>query len=212
MIMPCNYVNKNSYYKTVSSEPISVDFNGWTITAISHITDSKYTETYNFKQYKEVLSNDAKLYGVGDTWKLEGDIENPTISQNLNKVMQIGLSKYPTVIKNDNNYLSGTFKGLLGYFDCNTDDWYDSIYLVEKWRKFMANNTQFMIRNNKGDVLCVEISATSAPDTTYDESTKQLITTVQFDYVEFDNVDNLIFFNLNNDSSFGDSYEEETDV
>ena len=126
--------------------------------------------------------------------------------------MQIGLSKYPTVIKNDNNYLSGTFKGLLGYFDCNTDDWYDSIYLVEKWRKFMANNTQFMIRNNKGDVLCVEISATSAPTTTYDENTKQLFTTVQFDYVEFDSVDNLIFFNLNNDSSFGDSYEEETDV
>lgn len=212
MIMPCNYSNKNSYYKTVSSEPISVDFNGWTITAISPITDSKYTETYNFKQYKEVLSSDVKLYGVGDTWKLEGDIANPTISQNLNKVMQIGLSRYPTVIKNNNNYLSGKFSGCLGYFDCSIDDWYDSIYLVEKWRKFMADNTQFMIRNNKGDVMCVEISATSAPDTTYDESTKQLITTVQFDYVEFDNVDNLIFFNLNNDSSFGDSYEEETDV
>ena len=69
-----------------------------------------------------------------------------------------------------------------------------------------------MIRNNKGDVLCVEISATSAPTTTYDENTKQLFTTVQFDYVEFDSVDNLIFFNLNNYSSFGDSYEEETDV
>ena len=212
MIMPCNYSNKNSYYKTVSSEIVSVDFNGWMITAISPITDSKYTETYNFKQYKEVLSSDVKLYSVGDTWKLEGDIENPTISQNLNKVMQIGLSKYPTIIKNNNNYLSGKFSGCLGYFDCSIDDWYDSIYLVEKWRKFMADNTQFMIRNNKGDVMCVEISATSAPDTTYDESTKQLITTVQFDYVEFDNVDNLIFFNLNNDSSFGNSYEEEVDV
>lgn len=212
MIMPCNYSNKNSYYRTVSSEPISIEFNGWTITAISPINDSRYTETYSFKQYKEVLSSDIKLYSVGDTWKLEGDIENPTISQNLNKVMQVGLSKYPTVIKNDNNYLSGTFNGLLGHLDCTTDDWYDSIYLVEKWRKFIADNTQFIIRNHKGDVLCVELSTTSVPTTTYDENTKQLITTVQFDFVEFDNVDNLIFFNLNNDSSFGNSYEEEVDV
>ena len=96
--------------------------------------------------------------------------------------------------------------------DCTTDDWYDSIYLVEKWRKFIADNTQFIIRNHKGDVLCVELSTTSAPTTTYDENTKQLITTVQFDFVEFDSVNNLIFFNLNNDSSFGNSYEEETDV
>lgn len=212
MIMPCNYVNKESYYKTVVSDFVGVDFSGWTITAIFPITDSKFTDTYNFTQYKEVLSSNAKLYGVGETWELIGDIENPTISQNLNKVMQIGLSKYPTVIKNNNNYLSGKFSGCLGYIDCSTDDWHDDIYLVEKWRKFMSGNTQFMIRNDKGDVLCVEISNSSNPDTTYDERTKQLITTVQFDYVEFDSVDNLIFFNLNNDSSFGDVYEEETDV
>lgn len=207
MVMPCNYTIKDRYYKTVLSDPVAVDFDGWTITAISPVTDSKYTETYNFKQYKEVLSADVKLYGIGDTWKLVGNIESSAVSQNLNKVTQIGLSRYPTVVKNDNNYLSGKFSGCLGYFDCGLDDWYDSIYLVEKWRKFMSDNSQFLIRNSKGDVFCAEISAASNPDTAYDENTKQLITTVQFDFIEFDDVNNLIFFNLNNDSSFGDVYE-----
>lgn len=219
MIMPCTTRSGGEYdsyfaqfhYKTVTSQPISINFEGWTITSIIDMIDSEYSEVRSFKEYKSVLSDDVKIYGVGDTWKLTGNIENPTISQNLNKVTQVGLSKYPTVIRNNNNYLSGTFNGCLGYFDCETDDWNDSIYLVEKWRKFMSDSTQFLIRNDKGDVWCVEISSSSAPTTTYDQATKQLITTVQFDFVEFDDIDNIILINIDKTVSWS-VYEEETDV
>lgn len=207
MLMPCRVIGNdmNYYYKTVYSQPIDINFFGWTITAITDITHLQNTQ---FNQYKTVLQDDIKIFGVGDTWKLEGEVQDTAISQNLNKSLQIGLAQYPTVIRNGNNYLSGTFNGLLGYVNCETDEWHDDIYLVEKWRKFMADNTQFLLRSSKGDVWCVEVSHSSAPTTTYDEKSHQTLTTISFDFVEFENVDNLLFVKIDNDAGQGTIYEE----
>ena len=209
MLMPCKEDKPLLSYKTVFSPAIEVKFSGWTITAITNIMN---VNTIPFQQYKTVLQDDIEIFGIGETWKLEGDVQDCKMEQNINKSMQIGMSKYPVVTRNSNNYLSGTFTGLLGHINCETDDWQDDIYLVEKWRKFMADNTQFLLRSSKGDVMCVEVSYSSSPTTVYDEKSHQTITTISFDFVEFENADNLLFVKLDNSATLGTIYNEETEV
>ncbi len=179
---------------------------GQVLTAITE----NHTDNVIFDQYRKVLSDDVKIYSVGDTWNLYANIENPTINQNLNKTIQTGFSRYPSVTKCENNYLSGSFSGFLGKYDCRNENYTDDIYIVEAWRKFISENTQFLIRTDKGDIICAEIAYSSAPSTTYDENTDKLITQIQFDFVEFDNTDNIIFVKTDNDSRTGTEIYSET--
>ena len=68
-------------------------------------------------------------------------------------------------------------------------DDYD-IAQVNKWNKFISENTTFLLKSQKGDTWIINI--TDNPSRSYDETLTPMITTVTYNWVEVENTDNVI--------------------
>lgn len=160
--------------QNVISDNIEVKYVGWTITAI----------TYNNSTFNNRLS-----YSVGDTWKIIGEIENVTVTQNTDKTLHVGSAKYPILSESETNYMSATLTALVGYMDCDKSEWVCDIDTVTAWRRFITQHCQFILRSQKGDVWAINI--TDNPSTEYDESTIDVITKFTFSWAEFEKIENI---------------------
>lgn len=129
-----------------------------------------------------IIKDSAGRYFAGDIWKFTADIQNTTITQNINRYLHIGYNQYPTTSSFDVNYMSGTLSGMIGYLDCVTKSYVDDITLVRQWRKFITQPTMFMLKSQKGDVLFVNI--TDNPTTEYQEDHYKIPASFSFNWVE----------------------------
>ena len=123
-----------------------------------------------------------KRYYIGDQWKFVGDIQDTTITQNMDKYAHVGYGAYPQITSTKTCYLSGTISAMNGYVDCTTKKYTDTIDLVRAWRQFVSRQAIYMLKTQKGDVLVVGI--VDNPTTTYSESIKEIPTTFSFSWVE----------------------------
>jgi len=123
-----------------------------------------------------------KRYYIGDQWKFVGDIQDTTITQNMDKYAHVGYGTYPQITSTKTCYLSGTISAMNGYVDCTTKKYTDTIDLVRAWRQFVSRQAIYMLKTQKGDVLVVGV--VDNPTTTYRESFKEIPTTFSFSWVE----------------------------
>ena len=123
-----------------------------------------------------------KRYYIGDQWKFVGDIQDTTITQNMDKYAHVGYGTYPQITSTKTCYLSGTISAMNGYVDCTTKKYTDTIDLVRAWRQFVSRQAIYMLKTQKGDVLVVGV--VDNPTTTYGESIKEIPTTFSFSWVE----------------------------
>lgn len=123
-----------------------------------------------------------KRYYIGDQWKFVGDIQDTTITQNMDKYAHVGYGTYPQITSTKTCYLSGTISAMNGYVDCTTKKYTDTIDLVRAWRQFVSRQAIYMLKTQKGDVLVVGV--VDNPTTTYSESIKEIPTTFSFSWVE----------------------------
>lgn len=154
------------YIKSTEHFDVSTNFDGYFITELIPAGENKYQ--------------------VGDTWKFICEIDNTTVSQNLDIVQQVGYAQYPTVSSTELNYLSGTFSSYIGYFDCCQKKYVDNIALVEAWRKFISKPHPYLLKTQKGDVLMVNI--TESPKIEYQEDYRKIPTRLTFSWAECGNV------------------------
>lgn len=160
------------YVKGISSDEITLDgtqMRGCSITELL-----PFDEPYQW--------GTRKRYYLGDQWKFVGDIQDTTITQNMDKYAHVGYGTYPQITSTKTCYLSGTISAMNGYVDCTTKKYTDTIDLVRAWRQFVSRQAIYMLKTQKGDVLVVGV--VDNPTTTYSESIKEIPTTFSFNWVE----------------------------
>lgn len=160
------------YVKGISSDEITLDgtqMRGCSITELL-----PFDEPYQW--------GTRKRYYMGDQWKFVGDIQDTTITQNMDKYAHVGYGTYPQITSTKTCYLSGTISAMNGYVDCTTKKYTDTIDLVRAWRQFVSRQAIYMLKTQKGDVLVVGV--VDNPTTTYSESIKEIPTTFSFSWVE----------------------------
>ncbi len=160
------------YVKGISSDEITLDgtqMRGCSITELL-----PFDEAYQW--------GTKKRYYIGDQWKFVGDIQDTTITQNMDKYAHVGYGTYPQITSTKTCYLSGTISAMNGYVDCTTKKYTDTIDLVRAWRQFVSRQAIYMLKTQKGDVLVVGV--VDNPTTTYSESIKEIPTTFSFSWVE----------------------------
>lgn len=154
------------YVNAIAKAAIDTNMCGYTITSLI-----PYEETY-----------DTYLYSIGDCWKFVGEIDDVTVTQNINRVVHVGTGNYSSVSMDDVNYASGSLSAMIGAVDCGDKKYKDTIDMVKAWREFITKNSVFMLKSQKGDVWIVNII--DSPSTTYAEMENGIPTTFTFDWAE----------------------------
>lgn len=176
MIVPYDRTaNSTTIYAAVISDVITTEMDGYTITAI-------YDTNLN--------ADNLMFYKYGDTWKFYADIQDTTMTQNMSKELHVGYGKYSTLTSTDVDYQSGTLSGMLGYMNCANKQFVDDIELVRAWRRFIAQDCQFILRSPKGDVWVVNVL--DVPTTEYQENTTKYPTRFTFSWAECGNIKDIL--------------------
>lgn len=149
--------------------------------------------------YRPNSSGTKKLrFSIGDTWKFVGEIQDTTITNNLDRITHVGYGRYVSSTSTDVNYMSGTLSAMIGYVNCTTKEYVDNIALVRAWRKFITQKKPFLLKSQKGDVWIVNI--TDNPTTQYQENYHKIPTTFSFSWAESYNINEVVITDLNADT------------
>lgn len=179
ILLPRNINTGIPYLASRKTVQVNTNFIGYTLTAIEE--DAQLDAV-------SALYNAKKQYKKGQTWAFHGEIQDSNLIQNLNRTVQSGAGVYATMSSGDNNYLSGTLSVDIGYINCDDGQYKDTIDMVNAWREFVSKHEIYVLKTQKGDVLMVNISGT--PSVTYMENTPNVPSSISFDWVECDNIDN----------------------
>lgn len=164
--VPREKANGRPYVNGIAKATINTNMTGYTVTSLI-----PYDEKY-----------DTYMYSIGDCWKFVGEIDDVTITQNINRVAHVGTGNYSSVSMDDVNYASGSLSAMIGAVDCTDKKYKDTVDMVKAWREFITKNSVFMLKSQKGDVWIVNI--TESPSTTYSEMERDIPTTFQFNWAE----------------------------
>lgn len=141
-----------------------------------------------FTGHPQIWIKDAQ-YAIGDTWKFICDIEDTTITNNLDRQTHVGYNQYITSTSTNVNYLSGALSAMIGTLTCSTKEYTDTITLVNAWRKFITQEKPFLLKSQKGDVLVVNV--VDNPTTEYQEDYYKIPTRFAFSWAEYCNVNDI---------------------
>lgn len=163
--------------EAIITDRFDINEYGYTITAITD-TDKK--------------ADGKPFYLIGDTYKFMVDIDGTTVTQNLDNVLHVGYGKYSSKTSTNVNYASGTVSAYLGQVYCNGSQvkYEDTIKIVRKWREFITQDCQFILKSQKGDVWLVNIIEN--PTTEYEEDVAVLPTKFTFSWAECGSIDDIL--------------------
>jgi hypothetical protein len=173
-IVPRNKTTGVPYTKSIMSKTIKTNFMGYSITALNYMNSYEYG---------------TPIYEIGQSWKFIGETDDTQITQNIDRVVHVGHNRYTTAVSGDVNYSSGSLSVLLGYMNCNDKQFTDTIDMVKAWREFITQNTIFMLKSPKGDVLLVNV--VDAPSTTYEENVSVIPTKISFNWAECGKIEDI---------------------
>jgi hypothetical protein len=157
---------------------ISPEWCYWTIASLKQVDEA------------EPFEPNKELFRISDYWKLHIDAQESEITQNTNSVIHVGYSSKPKITMGVNNYITGSITCKLSQLEPSSGTITDNIYMVEDWRNFITQNSLFLLKNPKGDIFVVGISA--SPTTSYEYKYKQKTTTVSFSFTECRNIKDIV--------------------
>ena len=154
-----------------------------------YITELNIQEDINAIYHANERTDKKINFTVGDTWRFFIDLADTTVTNNLDRVTHVGYGKYVSSTATNVNYMSGALSAMIGYMDCTTKEYTDTITIVNAWRKFITQNKPFLLKSPKGDVWVVNI--TDNPTTTYQETYRGTPTTISFSWAESYHIDEI---------------------
>ena len=182
-IVPRDISTGVPHIASVISEQIKTSFMGYSI-----------TELHKSTVFEMIHSDETgyQIYYKGDTWEFSGEIDDTTTTQNLNISSQVGHNRYPTAMRGESNYLSGTFTADIGYMSCPDGEYKDTIDMINAWREFISRDSMYLLKTQKGDVLIVNIVGT--PTVMYEEGVPNIPSRISFDWEECESLDNILLY------------------
>lgn len=175
--VPRDLETSEPYSELIKIAEVETKMLGWSITYLEP-TSGDYSRSYYNNRYL-----------VKECWKFVGEIQDTTITQNMDRVVHVGHNRYTAISTGVPNYASGTLSAMLGYVDCVDRKFADTIDMVNAWREFITQDGIFMLKSPKGDVFIVVI--TDAPTTTYQEDNIAFPTTFSFSWAECASLDDI---------------------
>lgn len=160
-----------------------------------YITDLNLIKDSDLIYHPNHLDNKRLSFYCGDTWKFVGEIQDTTVTNNLDRMTHVGYGQYVSSTSTDVNYMSGTLSAMLCKLDCTNKEYIDNIALVRAWRKFITQKKPFLLKSQKGDVWIVNI--TDNPSTTYEEMYRGTPTIFSFSWAESYDINTLDIYNRN---------------
>ena len=161
-------------YEAYITPEVSTDWIGWSIYSLKTAGDC-----YN-----------KKLYSINETWHFIAGINNNDIISNIGLTVHTGTGVKPKTTRTVTNYESGEFTANHLTLACPEDEIVDTIDSVKSWTKFITGKNDFMLKSDKGDVWIVNIS--DNPSRSYDESSVYDLTTIKYNWVEVEDINDVI--------------------
>lgn len=97
-------------------------------------------------------------FKMHDCFLFDHNINSGTMSNNLSVAKFDNFTRYPKFMKSKANYYSSTLTGLLGHLD-KDGNYFDSAEMLDALCEFTASTRRKFLKDTKGHILCVEISA-----------------------------------------------------
>ena len=154
-----------------------------------YIVDLDYIPDTDLVYHPTARDDEKLVFNPQSIWKFVGEIQDTTVTNNLDMVTHVGYNRYIASTSTEVNYMSGTLSAMLGYVDCATKKYFDTIALVRAWRTFITQQKAFLLKSQKGDVWVVNI--TDNPSTQYSEMLRELPTTFTFSWAEVYSIDDI---------------------
>lgn len=164
-----------------------------------YITDLTMLDDEDLLYHPNESGTKKPRFSTGDTWKFVGDIQDTTVTNNLDRMTHVGYGRYISSTSTDVNYMSGTLSAMIGYVNCTTREYVDNIALVRAWRKFITQKKSFLLKSQKGDVWVVNV--TDNPTTQYQENYHKIPTTFSFSWAESYNINDISIVDVTDNTS-----------
>lgn len=160
--------------------------------------------TANFEGWlmQDLIKQDDGTYATDDDlWKYTYAISSGAITQNIGATYTDSLSRYGKVTYSDKNYASGTLTALLGevkhykvlptgildtghrvnYTErIGTSEYDTEVDKLKKWKKFITNGNYKILKNPKGEVFIIAITASPTYDNHDTSNLKQTTITINW--------------------------------
>lgn len=160
--------------------------------------------TANFEGWlmQDLIKQEDGTYATDDDlWKYTYAISSGAITQNIGSGFNDSLSRYGKVTYSDKNYASGTLTALLGevkhykvlptgildtghrvnYTErMGTSEYDTEVDKLKKWKKFITNGNYKILKNPKGEVFIIAITASPTYDNHDTSNLKQTTITINW--------------------------------
>lgn len=152
------------------------------------------TKWWNWSIISYNEPEDGKHYSlVDEVWMFDLDIETAPLTQNLNRNVYKGYTKFPKISEGQLNYLSGSVSSLLGNFSCQNHDYQDTVEMQEAFSEFINNGKKKILKSRKGNVWICE---TMSNNFKMSDTHKEQQTSIGFEFVEVASTDDISVVSL----------------
>ena len=158
------------------SAPLQQD--GYTITSWWNWSLTKLTKSE---------TNDKIYYADSkNVWLFDTEVQSGALQQNLDKATIENFTQFPKISTGKKNYLTGSISAFLS--NPHNARYEDTIEQYNAFIDFIADENPKLLKDRKGNGWIVD---TTSNQMQYNDVTAEQITTVSFDFVQLDDLDDL---------------------
>ena len=147
------------------------------------------TSWWNWSLTKLAKSEtDDKIYYADskNVWLFDTEVQSSALQQNLDKATIENFTQFPKISTGKKNYLTGSISAFLS--NPHNARYEDTIEQYNAFIDFIADENPKLLKDRKGNGWIVD---TTSNQMQYNDVTAEQITTVNFDFVQLDDLDDL---------------------
>ena len=132
-------------------------------------------------------TNDKIYYADSkNVWLFDTEVQSSALQQNLDKATIENFTQFPKISTGKKNYLTGSISAFLS--NPHNARYEDTIEQYNAFIDFIADENPKLLKDRKGNGWIVD---TTSNQMQYNDVTAEQITTVNFDFVQLDDLDDL---------------------